>query len=137
MNQSPITSPSTFLTTAQGYPAGLTNAFNPLAANISYIPRDTRDGYVQNWFFSIQREIAHDMVFDIAYVGNRSNKLILFADYNQARPQDSPTGNLSLAGAQTGSVVRGNHYHLPLRLGELSRFAGETREAVQQPASLS
>lgn len=77
-----------FRTIEQGYPAGLTDPdkFNPLASNISYMPRDTRTGYVQNWYFSIQREIFKDTVFDIAYVGNRSNKLILFADYNQARP---------------------------------------------------
>lgn len=79
---------ATFRTTEQGYPTGLTDPdkFNPLAANISYMPRDIRTGYVQNWFFSIQREILPNTVFDIAYVGNRSNKLILFADYNQARP---------------------------------------------------
>lgn len=78
-----------FRTVDQGYPTGLTDPerFNPLASNISYIPRDTRTGYVQNWFFSIQREILPQTVFDIAYVGNRSNKLILFADFNQARPQ--------------------------------------------------
>jgi hypothetical protein len=80
-----------FRTTDQGYPAGMTDPdkFNPRAANISYIPRNTRTGYVQNWFFSIQREILPNTVFDIAYVGNRSNKLILFADYNQARPQNA------------------------------------------------
>jgi hypothetical protein len=50
---------------------------------------------VQNWFFSIQREILPNTMFDIAYVGNRSNKLILFADYNQARPQN-PGENATL-----------------------------------------
>jgi hypothetical protein len=78
-----------YLTTEQGYPSGLTDPdkFNPLLANISYMPREIRTGYVQNWFFSIQREFLRGMVFDIAYVGNRSNKLIMFADFNQARPQ--------------------------------------------------
>src|SRR4029450_9644306 len=86
-----------FLTVDQGYPTGLTDPdkFNPLSANISYIPRDTRTGYVQNWFLSIQREILSNTVLDVAYVGNRSNKLILFADYNQARPQN-PNENASL-----------------------------------------
>jgi hypothetical protein len=93
VNQTPLVSGAVnpnFRTVDQGYPTGLTDPdkFNPLAANISYMPRDTRTGYVQNWFFSIQREILPNTVFDIAYVGNRSNKLILFADYNQARPQN-------------------------------------------------
>lgn len=87
VNQRPTD--SNFLTTQQGYPAGLTDPskFDPLQANISYMPRDIRTGYVQNWFLSVQHELARNLVFDIAYVGNRSNKLILFADYNQARTQ--------------------------------------------------
>jgi hypothetical protein len=87
-----------FRPTQAGYPVGLTNPenFNIATANISYMPRDIRTGYVQNWFFSIQREILPNTVFDIAYVGNRSNKLVLFADYNQARP-NSPGETLSLA----------------------------------------
>lgn len=78
-----------FRLTEQGYPEGLTSPdkFDPLRANISYIPRETRTGYVQNWFLSIQRDIA-GVVFDLAYVGSRSNKLIMFADFNQARPQN-------------------------------------------------
>ncbi|MBI3683857.1 MAG: TonB-dependent receptor [Acidobacteria bacterium] len=76
-----------FRTTQQGYPEGLTSPdrFNPLLSNITYMPRDTRTGYVASWFFSIQREIARQTLVDVAYVGNRSNKLLLFADYNQGR----------------------------------------------------
>jgi len=86
-----------FRTTEQGYPAGLTDPdkFNPLASNISYMPRDLRTGYIQNWFLSLQREFLPNTVIDIAYVGNRSNKLILFADYNQARP-NRPGENTAL-----------------------------------------
>lgn len=96
VNQTPAQ--STFRPTEQGYPAGLTDPdkFNPLASNITYMPRETRTGYVQNWFFSVQREILRNTVVDLAYVGNRSNKLLLFADYNQARPQDTPTSTLGL-----------------------------------------
>ncbi len=86
-----------FRTLDQGYPAGLTDPdkFNPLASNISYMPRDLRTGYVQNWFLSVQREIFKNTLVDVAYVGNRSNKLILFADYNQARP-NAPGENTAL-----------------------------------------
>ncbi|MBC7926321.1 MAG: TonB-dependent receptor [Bryobacteraceae bacterium] len=88
-----------FRSVDQGYPNALTNPDRFVAAtsNISYIPRDTKTGYVQNWFFSVQREILRNTVVDLAYVGNRSNKLVLFADLNQARPQLTPTGNESLA----------------------------------------
>ncbi|MBM3725676.1 MAG: TonB-dependent receptor [Acidobacteria bacterium] len=77
-----------FRPTQDGYPADLTSParFNPLVANITYMPRDTRTSYVMSWFFSVQRQIAANTLLDVAYVGNRSNKLLLFADYNQARP---------------------------------------------------
>jgi hypothetical protein len=77
-----------FRTTPQGYPAGLTDPdrFDPLRANISYIPRESPSGYVQNWSFSIQREIMRDTVVDIGYVGNSGTHLIVFADFNEARP---------------------------------------------------
>jgi hypothetical protein len=96
VNQRPTD--ANFRTVEQGYPAGLTDPsrFDPSVANISYIPRDTRTGYVQNWFFSIQREILPNTVLDLAYVGNQSDNLVLFADYNQARPQN-PGENASLA----------------------------------------
>ena len=76
-----------FLRSEQGFPAGLTDPqnFDPLRANISFIPRDTRSGYAQNWSFSIQREILPNTVVDIGYVGSKSTKLIIFADFNQAR----------------------------------------------------
>ncbi len=84
VNQRP--SDPSFRPTQAGYPEGLTSPgqFNPLAANITYMPRDTKTSYVNSWFFSIQQQLAKDFVVDVAYVGNRSNKLLLFADFNQA-----------------------------------------------------
>jgi len=48
-----------FRTTQQGYPVGLTDPtrFNPLAANITYMPSDYRSTDVHSWFASVQREI--------------------------------------------------------------------------------
>lgn len=86
-----------FRTTEQGYPEGLTapERFNPLTANVTYMPRDSRTSYVTSWFFSVQREIAPQTLLDVAYVGNRANKLLVFADYNQAAI-NRPGENLSL-----------------------------------------
>jgi hypothetical protein len=91
---------ASFRTTAQGYPAGLTDPdkFNPLAANISYIPRESRTGYVQNWSFSVQRELPRGFLADLGYVGSHSEKLIVFADFNEARPLT--TAQLALPAAQ-------------------------------------
>jgi hypothetical protein len=86
-----------FRTTQQGYPEGLTDPgrFNPLTANITYMPRDYRSSRVQSWFVGVQREIARNMLVDIAYVGNKSDGLLLFANYNQALPNNS-AGNIPL-----------------------------------------
>ena len=97
VNQSNPLDPN-FRTTQQGYPAGLTSVanFNPVAANITYVPRDLKTPYVQSWFFSVQRKLPAAMVLDLAYVGNHSVATPVFADYNQAYPQPTPTSNLSL-----------------------------------------
>jgi Carboxypeptidase regulatory-like domain/TonB-dependent Receptor Plug Domain/TonB dependent receptor-like, beta-barrel len=69
-----------FRPTQQGYPSGLPN-------NVTlFIPRDSPTGYIQNWHFSVQREVLDNTVLDVAYVGNRARNLVLLADFNQARP---------------------------------------------------
>ena len=81
-----------FRRTEQGYPAGLTDPsrFNPLAANITYMPRDYHSSQVQSWFASVQRELGpQHAVVDVAYVGNRADDLLLFANFNQARPNNA------------------------------------------------
>jgi hypothetical protein len=71
---------------------GYTNGFldvrniNPLAVRTNYIPHDNRTGYVQNWHFTIQQELAKGMVLDLGYVGTRGVNLMILGDYNQARP---------------------------------------------------
>jgi outer membrane receptor protein involved in Fe transport len=69
-----------FRTTQAGYPTSLPNDV------VLYMPRDARNGYIQNWQFSIQRKLTHDTLLDIGYVGNHALRLVLLADYNQARP---------------------------------------------------
>ena len=82
---------STFRTTQQGYPADLTDPskFNPLAANITYMPEDYRSSRVQSWHVSVQRELFRNVVVDLAYVGNKADGLLLFANFNQATPNNA------------------------------------------------
>jgi len=91
-----LTTPN-FRTTQQGYPAGLTDPtrFNPLTANITYMPNDYRSSDVHSWFASVQREVWNGALLDVAYVGNRANGMLLFANYNQAAPNNA-AGTLSL-----------------------------------------
>ena len=86
-----------FRPTEMGYPIGLTDPknFDSSVSKSIYSPADTRTSYVQSWHFTIQRQLAHDLVLDMAYVGNRGSKLLILGDYNQARP--NKTGeNLTL-----------------------------------------
>ena len=87
-----------FVTTQQGYPAGLTDSskFNPLAANVTYMPEDYHSSQVQSYYISAQREIARNMIVDVAYVGNHADDLLLMANYNQATPNNA-AGTIPLA----------------------------------------
>jgi hypothetical protein len=80
--------PANFLTTVNSFTTGLANPanFNPLTQNIDYIPANTRWPYIQNWLFSIERQLAAQTILEIAYNGNHSLRLPIIADYNQAYP---------------------------------------------------
>jgi hypothetical protein len=96
VNQTVPTSPS-FVPAEQGYPTGLADPsrFNPLTANITYMPPDFHSSPVQSWYISVQRELLRNMLLDVAYVGNRAEDLLLFANYNQAFP-NNPAGTVQL-----------------------------------------
>jgi len=80
------TTPSCFATSDQGYPSGLVTSFNKATDNITYIPKDTKDSYVESYFLSIQRTLIKNSVLDIAYVGNHGVKLQGFLNANQKNP---------------------------------------------------
>jgi hypothetical protein len=90
VNQTVPTAP-TFVPAEQGYPAGLADPsqFNPLTANVTYMPHDFHSSPVQSWYISVQRELVHNLLVDVAYVGNRADDLLLFANYNQAFPNNA------------------------------------------------
>jgi hypothetical protein len=80
---------SGYRTADEGFPTGLATTFNPATANITYIPRDTRDSYVESYFFSVQQQLAKNVLLDVAYVGNRGLKLQGFLNANQKNPANS------------------------------------------------
>jgi hypothetical protein len=51
--------------------------------------RDYHSSPVQNWYVSVQREFGDGVLLDVAYIGNRANDLLLFANFNQATPNDA------------------------------------------------
>jgi hypothetical protein len=86
-----------FLPTQQGYPQGLNvpENFDPINGRVNHIPTDLRTGYVQSWHVTVQREVLNNLLVDVAYIGNKSNNLMILGDLNQARP-NGPTENTPL-----------------------------------------
>lgn len=85
-----------FRPTQAGYPTNLPNNV------VLFVPREIRSAYIQNWQLSVQRELPGNMLLDVAYVGNHALKMILLADYNQARPLTA--AELALPAAQRPSL---------------------------------
>jgi Carboxypeptidase regulatory-like domain/TonB-dependent Receptor Plug Domain len=86
-----VTQPSTataagYRTVDQGYPAGLATTFSPGTDNITYIPQNTKDSYVESYFLSVQKSLAKNTLLDIAFIGNHGLKLQGFVNANQGNP---------------------------------------------------
>ncbi|WP_263367211.1 TonB-dependent receptor [Edaphobacter bradus] len=87
-NKCPNGAPATncYVTADQGYPSTLVTTFNPATDNITWVPKDTRDSYVESYFLSVQRELSKNILLDVAYVGNHGLKLQGFLNANQKNP---------------------------------------------------
>jgi len=87
-----------FRPTALGFPNNFATpaAFNTANTQVRYIPANNRTGYVQTWHFTIERELAHNFLLDVAYLGNHSVGLMILADANQAAPSTAAAPNLSV-----------------------------------------
>jgi len=80
------TTPSCYATSDQGFPSGLVTSFNPATDNITWVPKNTKDSYVESYFLGVQRQLAKNSMVDIAYVGNHGLKLQGFLNGNQKNP---------------------------------------------------
>jgi hypothetical protein len=83
---------STFLTTLNSFSDNIASpaAFNPALSNVVYTPPNNPWPMIQNWMFSVQRQLPADTIFELSYNGNQSTHLPIIADYNQAAP--NPAG---------------------------------------------
>ena len=80
------TTPSCYATSSQGFPSGLVTTFNPATDNITWVPKNTKDSYVESYFLSVQQQLAKNTILDVAYVGNHGVKLQGFLNGNQINP---------------------------------------------------
>ena len=121
---------ASFVPAEQGYPAGLADPsqFNPLTANITYMPRDFHSSPVQSWYISVQRELRRNMLLDVAYVGNRADDLLLFANYNQAVAEQRRRHHRA-AGPPPDQRLRRHHLRVQRRQVALQSAADQVRVA--------
>ena len=87
-NQCPAGAPATscYVTANQGFPSTLVTTFNPATDNITWVPKNTRDSYVESYFLGVQRQLSKNILLDAAYVGNHGLKLQGFLNGNQKNP---------------------------------------------------
>jgi outer membrane receptor protein involved in Fe transport len=71
---------------SQGFPTGLATSFSAGTDNIDSIPPNTKDGYAESYFLSVQKQLAKNILFDLAYVGNHGVHLQGFINANQGNP---------------------------------------------------
>ena len=77
------TTPSCYVTSDQGFPTGLVTTFNPATDNITWVPKNRSDSYVENYFLSVQQQLSKNTLLDVAYVGNHGLHLEGFINANQ------------------------------------------------------
>jgi hypothetical protein len=89
------TTPSCYATADQGFPSALATSFNPATDNITWIPKNTADSYVESYFLSVQRALSKNTLLDVAYVGNHGLKLQGFLNANQMNPSVITNGKFT------------------------------------------
>ena len=95
------TSESCYVTIDQGFPSALATSFNPATDNITWIPKDRRDSYVESYYLAVQHQLFKNSLVDIAYVGNHGLKLEQFLNGNQRNVVGTTFAN----GKATGPII--------------------------------
>jgi hypothetical protein len=104
--------PSTLLQPVGAGAGFLTSAGN----SISAFPSELKRQYVQRWQLSIQRQIAKGTLVEVAYVGNRGNRLFVDRQYDPLPAQylsTSPVRDNTLVNALGASVTNPFYPLLP------------------------
>jgi len=98
----------TYRNTENSFPANMVNPASFSISNASsvalqYMPTASPDTQVRSWFFSVQRDLGHSMLVDLAYVGNSGIHEVFFNDINQAavQPNASCTNAPGSSGCQS------------------------------------
>ncbi len=90
-NPSTVGTTNGFVRLSQGFPSNssggnLANTFSAGTDDIDSIPPNTKDGYAESWFLDVQKQLAKNILIDVAYVGNHGVHLQGFINANQKNP---------------------------------------------------
>jgi outer membrane receptor protein involved in Fe transport len=99
------TTASCYVTSDQGFPTGLVTTFNPATDNITWVPKNRPDSYVESYFLSVQQQLAKNSLLDVAYVGNHGIHLEGFLNANQRVLSTLGTSNVQRAYANWPSDI--------------------------------
>ena len=91
-----------------GFPVNMVSPtnYNSWFDTLQYMPVNSPDTQVRSWFFSVQRDLSHNWLVDLSYVGNHGLNEVLVNDINQAPTGGSVPLDLSLGGTPTAGGVR-------------------------------
>jgi len=95
-----------FVALSQGFPTGTATVFSAGTDDIDSIPPHTKDGYAESWFLDVQKSLAKNSMFDIAYVANHGVHLQGFVNANQKNPALPLTTAGQFAGIPAGQWQR-------------------------------
>lgn len=91
--QPPFAETQVFLSDGR-VPLNLSDPFSgqsaPQVISTQNINPHFRDGYVQQWNLTVQRELARDLVLEVGYVANKGTKLTELVFYNVPLPEPGP-----------------------------------------------
>ncbi|MDR3793812.1 MAG: TonB-dependent receptor [Terracidiphilus sp.] len=76
----------TYSNTQSGFPTSFFSAtgYSKTEAVAQYMPKDSPDTQVWNWFFSVQRDLGRNWMVELGYVGNHGLNEVIVNDINQA-----------------------------------------------------
>ena len=103
-----------FTNLSNPFPGGITQPTGARAGlgtymgqSVSFFNPDLRTPYMQRWQFSIQRQLPHQMVAELAYVGNRGENLLVSRQLDAVPAQylsTSPLRDQTTINTLTGQV---------------------------------
>ncbi len=75
--------------------------YSPYFDTLQYMPANSPDTQVRSWFFGVQRDLTHNWLVDLSYVGNYALNEIIVNDINQAPEGGSAPLDIALGGTPT------------------------------------